>query len=1143
MRRIRIGNQTAFSASFVMEPFEYAVANGFDCFEWFPDKRDGAGWTEEDISSEMRARIRSTAHARDISLSVHARWRANPLLAEAAGALREAVEFAEDIGASVLNIHLFTDEGIGPYVEAVTPLAERLARAGIRLSIENTPYTGPEDFNELFRLVRRTGLRWADHLGMCLDIGHANIFGETRNEYLRFIDMLDMEVPIVHLHMHENFGDSDAHMTLFTGPSREDPSGIKGVIDRMRGRGFSGCVIFEQWPRPEWLLNEARQRLLGMIDGLQESPPVRGGEDFLEDIVMADRRSPSWREKLRWVHDLLAYGAADPGPEELVHIAIYLRLIGSGAVPCREDGGHHRPSHHAGLSERIYARLSGMTDPENAFIIRRIYPWLPSFDSPFTRPDPLRRIRDIAHRNDIPGELKREIKTTLQNKLHRSAGPEDLATSTALLERITRAEADYPPDFIREFRRFHEELKEFFNASTVDEQFNKLLESGVLGEPSAIRDFLRAKAGADNPERALGALELLTALRRRLKERLSGEQAGPEGQRLQIADIGLEDVSFVLLSRVANRLEEANGREVPWPLALGALCAAVDNLSLGGLDAGECEAIGSELRAWSQGFDHRDHGQLLRLRATLQRCRRLSDAFCLKILSLFPERAERLGRALGVADHAIGFLSEAEIRRHPVFQVSRLLEILLINIRTLMSLPPWSAVVVGKASGRLVSARGPEDLSPPNGEPVVALLERIRGEEEMPAGVAGIVIAHETPCLSHLAIRARQGNVAFAACEDGERFSELKGLCGKRVVLDVSEEWVTLKAAGDGADGGGMSQHIGQAPVPDLTTHDLGGNVVPLSSVSLATGGCKAEASRRLEEFSRLSGAEFFKTPPSLVIPFGTMQESIRGEPAVEEEYRALTAEMEGLSEERFNDTIERLVEITGRLQVPGEVLSAVAERFGPVNRLMVRSSSNCEDLAGFAGAGFFESVANVAPDEVAHAVRRVWASLWGRRAAAGRRSGGIPQGSAHMAVIVQQMLVPDYSFLIHTMNPLNNDPGEICVELAVGLGETLASGDVPGAPYRMIFGKRDESVRTLAFASLSHALWPGPTGGLIRRTVDYSGVRLSTDGIFRERLGARLGAVGRFVEEAFGRPQDIEGLLLGDSIYLVQSRPEQTGS
>ena len=42
-----------------------------------------------------------------------------------------------------------------------------------------------------------------------------------------------------------------------------------------------------------------------------------------------------------------------------------------------------------------------------------------------------------ACRNDIPRDLKAEIKHTLQNKLHRNAGPEDLHTTEAMLARVT----------------------------------------------------------------------------------------------------------------------------------------------------------------------------------------------------------------------------------------------------------------------------------------------------------------------------------------------------------------------------------------------------------------------------------------------------------------------------------------------------------------------------------------------------------------------------------------------------------------------------------------------------------------------------------------------------------------------------------
>jgi phosphoglucan,water dikinase len=50
----------------------------------------------------------------------------------------------------------------------------------------------------------------------------------------------------------------------------------------------------------------------------------------------------------------------------------------------------------------------------------------------------------------------------------------------------------------------------------------------------------------------------------------------------------------------------------------------------------------------------------------------------------------------------------------------------------------------------------------------------------------------------------------------------------------------------------------------------------------------------------------------------------------------------------------------------------------------------------------------------------------------------------------------------------------------------------------------------------------------------------LSCDGDARKQLGKRLAASARFVEEALQKPQDIEGAVVGDEIFLVQSRPQQ---
>ena len=264
--QIRIGNQTAFSASSIIEPFRYAVANGFDAFEWFPDKKEsGEGWTEHDIKKNARTLIRKIAFHHDITLSVHASRQANPLKPEAREVLIRQIEFAQDIGASLLNIHLCAKHGLEVYVQAIGALLKRLVKSGIKLAIENTPATEPETFNELFERIRQLGSKDTDQVGMCLDLGHANLCPQTLNDYLKFIDLLDPQIPIIHVHMHENYGDYDSHLVIFTGPAGKDLSGIGGFLDRLCERRFSGSIILEQWPQPPILLNAARNTLAEMI--------------------------------------------------------------------------------------------------------------------------------------------------------------------------------------------------------------------------------------------------------------------------------------------------------------------------------------------------------------------------------------------------------------------------------------------------------------------------------------------------------------------------------------------------------------------------------------------------------------------------------------------------------------------------------------------------------------------------------------------------------------------------------------------------------------------------------------------------------------------------------------------------------------
>lgn len=1135
--RIRIGNQTAFSSP-PMIPFEYAADRGFDAFEWLPDKKEsGEGWSESEISTETRKFIRDTALTHDIRQSVHAPWPSNPLEPAAGGLFAETVQFARDIAASLINIHFFSGNGIEAYAGAVIPFAKRLAEAGIMLSIENTPDSGPESFNELFLHFYEADPQGAANIGMCLDIGHANLHSSTRNDYLGYMDRLHPRVPIIHIHMHENYGDSDSHLTIFTGPSKNNSLGVLGVIDRLKKRNFSGSIILEEWPKPESLLLDARNRLLDMIAENKEVPPgaASGPVDLAARIIEADGRLPNWKKKLEWIEKLLTQDLPAPEPADLASIALYLRFIARGEIGCREDGDHYRPSHHARISRRIYNRLAKITSPENVLIVRRIYPWIPSFADAYMRAEPLTLIRDIAHRNDIPKELKQEIKRTLQNKLHRSAGPEDLATSASLLTRITEHASDYPKGFVEEFKRFHEELKDFFNAYTLKEMLERILQERTVPEKEILTEFL------DSTEKAtdtLKTLQLLTLLRTKFSETLRNA-ACAEAQRLRTADLRLEDFSFVLLSRLINAIDVAKD-QIGWEESLQCLSLAVENVRLGGLSEEECLAIESELRTWVIGFASADHTQLMRLRATLDRCRRLAEGYCADILTLFPERVDRMGRALGVSQQAIKFFAETEIRRHPVFQLARLVSSLMRPVRASAGLPPWDTIVPGRVSGRLVIAPSLWSIPDTFDEPIIAVVEKVEGDEEIPVSVDGIIIPHETPLLSHLAVRLRQKGACFAVCEDPELFAALKNSVGEKLTINASAESVNIAPALKTEEiGVRVKRNLkGNAEIPEVSFSLAGRKLVGLEEITLSAAGGKALAARRLQEISRIEGAGF-TAPKGIVIPFGVMEEALRSSPSPED-YFEIVGRLDRLPRRDFDDMLQKLKGIVHKGKVPDAIVAGVVQKFGMSTPLMVRSSANCEDTPGISGAGFYDSVPNVRPAHVATAVAAVWSSLWDTVAAAGMRGAGVRLEKIHMAVLIQAMIIPDFSFIMHTVNPLNCHRDEIYIELAVGMGETLASGRAQGIPYRIVYDKGSDKGRTLAFASFSDAAWPGDKGGLIRKTVDYSEITLSRDETLCTALGIRLGRTAHLVENIYGYPLDLEGLVSGDAIYLVQARHQQ---
>eukprot|EP00195_Chlamydomonas_chlamydogama_P004953 CAMPEP_0202902464 /NCGR_PEP_ID=MMETSP1392-20130828/16864_1 /ASSEMBLY_ACC=CAM_ASM_000868 /TAXON_ID=225041 /ORGANISM="Chlamydomonas chlamydogama, Strain SAG 11-48b" /LENGTH=1205 /DNA_ID=CAMNT_0049589227 /DNA_START=175 /DNA_END=3794 /DNA_ORIENTATION=- len=920
---------------------------------------------------------------------------------------------------------------------------------------------------------------------------------------------------------------------------------------------------------------------------------TNGLEGVALELVKGDKEASNWLSKLGLQKRMLVdrKPRMRPGVDELAYCYVYATWINTGAIQCAETGGHHRPNHHANLALQMFRSLewsigdtirSSPPSPEEAaadvqitLAARRMHSRLPSFSGEFRQSVPLTRIRDIAHRNDIPKDLKDEIKHTLQNKLHRSAGPEDLVASEAMLKRITAKPGEFNASFVEEFKIFIRELRDFFNASTLVE----LLDSSkdAVDEPHAaclgqFRTIMSRVEAASNPplDDLMSLLFIGTQLRTFYAAGLSAglrndvpDDALVMRQRWRLAEIRLEEYCFVVLSRIINVVEQQGGagklarsNNQVWAIPFAALTAGLRHLGLSQFNGRELLSLENELQAWHSSTPLVETREAaLRAKASVDRVMRLAGEYSDAVMRVFDSPAARLGNALGLPPHMANVFGESEVRSSMAFQVSKLATMMSKALRASAGMDAWDGLVTGECVGQLVEvdSLSPEALSrlprQLQEQGAVLSVKASDGDEEIgplvPLGLRGVVLRQDLPHLSHLGVRARQEQVPFATCDDAEHYGKVvKPLLGKLVRLAVTPEGVKLEAAPAGSRSSGPSAVASSSPrgsqngeastsgwQASISRSSLP-TVVPLASARLDTCGSKSTKCAELERMAAASG-NLFRTAQGCCLPFGTMETVIeRAGPIVSAQYKTLLDKLGSAEGAALDEACNSMQGLLKRLSLPQDLISKISSTFDRDTMLAVRSSANVEDLAGMSAAGLYESVVGVPANnaaEVSLAVATVWASLYTRRAVLSRRVAGVPQPAACMSVLIQELHVPELSFVLHTARPSDGNRGVLLAEVAPGQGETLASG-ARGTPWRFEVDKAARKIRTMAFANFSKALTAPPRGrtGLMSVDVDYSKQRLSTDESYRQQVVLQLSQAGSLIEEAFqGVPQDVEGGLV----------------
>lgn len=483
------------------------------------------------------------------------------------------------------------------------------------------------------------------------------------------------------------------------------------------------------------------------------------------------------------------------------------------------------------------------------------------------------------------------------------------------------------------------------------------------------------------------------------------------------------------------------------------------------------------------------------------------------------------------------------MRGRPAFILAVLLRSLDPILRRSANLGNWQVISLNRAIGEVKPVKTLISVQDKTfHRPTIIVTDQVDGNENIPDGAIAVITPDSTDIVSHVAIRARNAQILFATCYDHEIVKRLKSLKGQVIQLkvDTSGEVMIEEHPQERMEAPSLRLPKVKAPQyrPRFTAY-----AIPMSEFSEQKVGSKANNLWRLQG----KVPDWINLPLSIALPYGVFEKVLDDErnAEVSGHYRELSSRINGEEEKADRTLLDELQQTVLALTAPDELVSSL-------RRTMEEAGL---PWPGGQGAGNWE--------DAWMCIKKVWSSKWNERAYLSRRARGFSHKDLHMAVLIQKVVEAEYSFVIHTVDPLTRDREKMFAEAVLGLGETLV-GDYPGRALSFTCGKGECSPQLLSFPSKSTGLFGG---GLIFRS-DFSGEDLSTyagaglynsvmlpppreavldytdeklvwDDAFRNEFLATISRIGTTIERILGAPQDIEGAYSKGHYHVVQARPQ----
>jgi len=243
---------------------------------------------------------------------------------------------------------------------------------------------------------------------------------------------------------------------------------------------------------------------------------------------------------------------------------------------------------------------------------------------------------------------------------------------------------------------------------------------------------------------------------------------------------------------------------------------------------------------------------------------------------------------------------------------------------------------------------------------------------------------------------------------------------------------------------------------------------------------------------------------------------------------------------------------------LPAELQSEISASYramaidGKDATVAVRSSATAEDLPDASFAGQQETYLNISGiEQVMHAIKLVFASLFNDRAISYRVHQGFAHADVSLSAGVQRMVRSDLaaSGVMFSIDTESGFEDVVFITSSYGLGETVVQGAVNPDEFYVYKTTLDSAARCILHKSrgskaikMIYAAGESPDKAI--QTVDVDPAEQALFSINDDDITA-LAKMAVTIEQHYARPMDIEWAKDGENgkLYIVQARPETVQS